>query len=343
MKLGNISIPKEFFIEGSLALKRNVFLRKFLLLLNFFMLPLGIFWLFNDRTVLGYSLLLFLCTFNLNVFYAIKDRPFVIAYPIVMLTLSLTLFVAVINLGFSATLWTYPVVIALYFIIPLKQANLSNLVIVVQITLLVFFQYEFSLAIRYSASIAATIILGISLVNTIIELQTQLIKQSTTDPLTGAFNRRHMDNTLNKLVNQHNRSSHHAILMLDIDYFKIINDKFGHEAGDIALQDLVTLLKQEIRKTDALFRMGGEEFILLLRETTFEASIDIAESLRQSIEKVMIRDSVQNLTVSIGVAYLTKELSYSEWLKHADKRLYEAKRLGRNRVVSQIDSHAAVS
>ena len=122
--------------------------------------------------------------------------------------------------------------------------------------------------------------------------------------------------------------------ILDIDFFKKINDRLGHKAGDITLQDLVNHLKRRIRKTDTLYRMGGEEFILLLRDTELEASVDIAESLRESIAKIMIKDSEHNLTVSIGVSCLAPKITYTQWLNNVDKLLYEAKQLGRNRVVS---------
>jgi len=339
MKLSDLSLPREFFIEGSLALKRNVFLRKFLMLLNVFMLPLSIFWLFNEHWVLGCSLLLFLGTFNTNVFWTIKDRPFVISYPLVMLTLSLTLFVTVFYIGFSGALWTYPIIIALYFIIPLKEANYSNFIIVVPIAILIFFKFESSLAIRYCASISATVALGIMVVNTIVDLQKKLLKQSSTDPLTGAFNRRHMDSILNNIINRRDAAAEaDVILMFDIDYFKKINDSLGHETGDVALQRLVEHIKGNIRKSDIIFRMGGEEFILLLRDTSLESALGMAESLRQSIAKIVINECGTNMTVSVGLSVLSENMSYSQWLNDADACLYEAKRLGRNRVISQLQA-----
>lgn len=334
MTLSKLRIPKEFFIDGSLALKRNVLLRMFLLLLNIFMVPLSIFWFLNDHWILGSSQLLFLFSFNIDVILSIKNRPLVISYPIVISTLSLTFFLAVFYIGFSAVLWLYPIVIAIYFVIPLKLANYSNFIIVTPIAVLLFMQLETSLAIRYCASMGATLMLGIGLVNTIVDLQKQLVRQSRTDPLTGAYNRRHMDTILNALIEISDKEIQpNVILMLDIDYFKNINDKFGHEAGDIALQDLVILLKEKSRKSDDVFRMGGEEFILLLRDTEYEKAKVIAESLRQSIEKLVIKNSDNTITVSIGVSLLIPEMNYSQWLKGVDSCLYEAKRLGRNRVI----------
>ena len=249
MALSKFRLPKEFFIDGSLALKRDVLLRKYLILLNVFMVPLCVFWFVNEYWLLASSQLLFLFSFNSNIFLSIKNSPFIIAYPIVMLTLSLTFFLAVYYVGFVTALWLYPIVIALYFIMPLQAANCSNFILVMPIVVLLFFQIEVGLVIRYCASLGATIVLGIVLVNTVMDLQAQLLSQSRTDPLTGAYNRRHMDVILSELITQSDGSQQqHTILMLDIDFFKRINDDFGHEVGDIALQDLVVLLQKNIRK-----------------------------------------------------------------------------------------------
>jgi len=126
--------------------------------------------------------------------------------------------------------------------------------------------------------------------------------------------------------------------MFDIDYFKKINDSLGHETGDVALQRLVEHIKGNIRKSDIIFRMGGEEFILLLRETSLESALGIAEALRQSIAKIVINECGTNMTVSVGVSVLSENMSYSQWLNDADACLYEAKRLGRNRVISQLQA-----
>ncbi|MBL4630425.1 MAG: GGDEF domain-containing protein [Paraglaciecola sp.] len=334
MEWNKFRIPKEFFIDGSLALKRNVLLRKYAILLNLCMLPTCIYWFTHDNWILASSQLLFLLSFNSNIFLTIKGRPFIIAYPIVMLTWSLTLFLTVYYVGFAAALWLYPIVIGMYFVVSVKAANYSNFILITPIVVLLFFQLEVGLVVRYCASIGATIVLGVGLVNSITNLQKQLLSQSRTDPLTGAYNRRHMDVTLSESISQSERLHHpHTILMLDIDYFKKINDDFGHEIGDIALQDLVILVKEKIRKTDTVFRMGGVEFILLLRNTDLDQAQIIAEHIRESIQTIAINNSNKTLSVSIGVSLLMPNFSYSQWLSRADTLLYEAKRLGRNQVV----------
>lgn len=337
MNLANFTLPKEFFIEGSLGLHRNELLRKFSLLLNIFMLPLAGYWLFNESALLGVSLLLFLLCFNTNVLLSLFNRPFLIAYPIVMATLALTLFLAVYSIGFSAALWIYPIIIAIYFIVPLKGAIFSNLMIALPIVALVGVLQDLSIGLRYAASITATFTLGIYLINTIVDLQQQLLEQAIKDPLTGAFNRRQMDNALSEIVERRaeNSTEQDVILMIDIDYFKNINDNYGHDIGDIALKGLVKLLQHNVRKNDDVFRMGGEEFVVLLRNTGLGKARDIAESLRVLIENALIEGMEHSLSVSVGLSSLHSSMSYSQWLKEADDLLYQAKKNGRNQVVTK--------
>lgn len=332
---GKFNISREFFIDGSLAFKKNAFLKKFLILLNVFMLPIAIYWLLHFHILLGCSLLSFLAGFNANVYALFNNRPFIVTYSLVMLSLSLTLFLAVYYLGFSASLWTYPIVIAIYFIIPMRDANLFNLITIVPIASLLATQYEYGLALRYCASMGATVVLGNNLVTIITDLHQQLVLQSVTDPLTGAFNRRKMDQTLAILSDQYQiNPQNNAILMIDIDFFKKINDTYGHEVGDITLRDLVNKLHSSVRKTDMVFRIGGEEFLVILPNTDFEHALQVAETLRAAVSEIHIVNTTQSITVSLGISMLMKNMTIEQWLGQADKCLYEAKKMGRNRVVA---------
>jgi len=344
MKGAFFKIPREFFIDGSLVLKKNTFLRNFCFLLNIFILPIAIFWLFNQHVLLGCSLLLFLSTFNANVYAFFHERPFVVAYSLVMICLSLTLTLAVYYRGFSAVFWTYPIIIAIYFIIPLRNANLFNLITVIPITTLLMFEYPIEFTLRYGASIAATFMLGNILVSTILELHQQLINQSITDPLTGAYNRRKMDETLNKLiVNFQNTPQNIAIIMIDIDFFKKINDNYGHEAGDITLCNLVNKLQQVTRKTDKVFRIGGEEFLVVLTDTDPQQALAIAQSLRVSVNEILVPDTAIAITASFGLSMLSPEMDCKQWLSDADKSLYKAKQTGRDKVVSNISTPTIIN
>ena len=156
------------------------------------------------------------------------------------------------------------------------------------------------------------------------------------DPLTNTYNRRSFMAIAEKVFLRQKANDHPmALLMIDVDWFKSINDKYGHPFGDEALRSLVLTIKQEIRPTDMLGRYGGEEFCVLLEGTTESVAIDIAERIRKAVEKksVAMGQLEINMSISIGFSMLDKNIeSFSEMLQHSDKALYKAKENGRNRV-----------
>jgi diguanylate cyclase (GGDEF)-like protein len=163
--------------------------------------------------------------------------------------------------------------------------------------------------------------------------------QAITDPLTGAFNRRHMDATLTTAVERHRRTGERAsLLMVDVDGFKEINDLVGHAGGDRALQALVALIAQRMRAIDGLFRVGGEEFALLLSGTRFSDAMSVAEGLRALVEAAGLVPGGR-LSISVGVSELAHGQAIAQWIDEADSALYRAKRGGRNRVAGKrLDS-----
>jgi diguanylate cyclase (GGDEF)-like protein len=159
-----------------------------------------------------------------------------------------------------------------------------------------------------------------------------LMGQVITDPLTGAFNRRHFDASLSIAIERRNRTGEPASLLLfDVDHFKRINDALGHAAGDQALTRLVALVSGRARKLDTLFRIGGEEFVLLLPGTKHAGAVVVAETLRVHVQDADLVSGRQ-ISISIGVSELQKNQSVSSWIHNADTALYRAKQGGRNRV-----------
>jgi diguanylate cyclase (GGDEF)-like protein len=157
-----------------------------------------------------------------------------------------------------------------------------------------------------------------------------------TDALTGLNNRRAFFDKAQLLFDLCKRN-HQPVsaLMLDIDYFKKINDNYGHAVGDMALSSLARLLKNNLRDTDLLCRFGGEEFVALLPNTTVEQAEEIANLLKKEMMNttvVLTQDSVLSLTASFGVSDVGDTLE--DLLSHADKAMYRAKNGGRNRVIS---------
>lgn len=178
--------------------------------------------------------------------------------------------------------------------------------------------------------------------------QRRLAELATVDALTGAGNRRHFlerAEELLALARRHRREL--SLLMVDIDYFKRINDHHGHAAGDEVLRRIVALLTAQLRTSDVYGRIGGEEFAVLLPETGAAAAEETAERLRRAIETVELRAGTGaplRVTVSIGVASLPATgAPLSELMALADRRLYEAKAAGRNRVVGAASAAAAIA
>lgn len=170
-----------------------------------------------------------------------------------------------------------------------------------------------------------------------------LREESITDTLTRAFNRRHMETSLRAAIERSRRSGERAsLLLVDVDCFKSVNDTFGHAEGDRVLVDLASVLQRRLRTLDALFRVGGDEFALLLSGARFADAWTVAEDLRERVHRARLLYDCE-LSISIGVAEVVGDQSISEWTAVADAALYRAKRNGRNRVGGVRERDASVS
>ena len=164
----------------------------------------------------------------------------------------------------------------------------------------------------------------------------KLIEMNTRDELTGAFNRRYLSTVINYEFERsirYNRPS--CLIMIDLDFFKKINDNYGHQAGDFVLKTVAQIFNSTIRNIDILTRYGGEEFCCLLPETSIENAILVAERLRKRIEDYEFNfdNKVIKITMSCGVTEVTESIPDVDTLiKNADEALYKAKANGRNQV-----------
>nr|WP_249115864.1 diguanylate cyclase [Azoarcus sp. L1K30] len=169
------------------------------------------------------------------------------------------------------------------------------------------------------------------------EKRQQLLRLATTDPLTGTSNRRHfLDVMETELARLKRRGGVASLLMTDLDHFKRINDLHGHAAGDEVLKHFVAIVRETLRKTDVVGRIGGEEFAILLPGEDKEGARELAERLRESLENSpsIVGEKSIPCTVSIGIAALrANDTSADAVLQRADEALYTAKRTGRNRAV----------
>ncbi|WP_372742821.1 GGDEF domain-containing protein, partial [Neptunomonas sp.] len=168
-----------------------------------------------------------------------------------------------------------------------------------------------------------------------LEQQSQeLFSLATTDPLTGLINRRELQAQVEKVIYQVSRNlSTFALLSIDVDFFKCVNDTYGHQAGDKVLINLANIFTTSLRAHDLIARVGGEEFVLLLQDIDEKNAFLLAEKLRRSVEASAIDDI--KITVSIGLV-VTRKNAFADLdmlLKLSDNALYEAKKSGRNRTL----------
>lgn len=169
------------------------------------------------------------------------------------------------------------------------------------------------------------------------KLMETLRETSLRDPMTGLNNRRFLEEYVDTLVAAvERRKAQLAVLMLDLDYFKMVNDTYGHDAGDAVIKALAKVLRQLVRTSDMVIRYGGEEFLIVLLDTSPEAADQVAEKIRAAVEDMEVKTSnvVLKKTISIGIAdFPTDSDTFWQAIKFADVALYQAKETGRNRVI----------
>ncbi len=163
----------------------------------------------------------------------------------------------------------------------------------------------------------------------------KLERYALTDSLTKTYNRRYLNSYMEKALPLFKRGENElALVLFDIDYFKQVNDTYGHQVGDEILKRLSKIVTEIVRESDILVRLGGEEFLLVLPSTSSEQASDIAEKIRRNVEIVpfKITDKDISITLSLGVALYDYEEHLNDNIKMADEALYQAKKNGRNQV-----------
>lgn len=288
---------------------------------------------------LGTTTVMFI--FALNSWSIWRRNTPAIPYWVLLLPMTVAVTMSLRVQGIYGALWCYPILMFCYFVLPRRLATVSSLALMVTASAMASVYIGRDVAIRVFASLTLTIIINNIVLRVIGDLQRQMHEQAIRDPLTGAFNRRHMESRLSDAVDRHARTGAPAsLLMFDIDHFKRVNDRQGHAAGDLVLKALVDLVGRRTRSIDHLFRIGGEEFLLLLPDTPSAEATIAAEHLRNAVTDAML-GSPDRISISVGVSTLRAGESAERWMQRADTSLYDAKQAGRNRVVS-AEAFAAI-
>jgi len=201
--------------------------------------------------------------------------------------------------------------------------------------------YEIAYGLAVTQSAIGFALVGLGFMTTLLfDKQKQLTLLALNDPLTGLLNRRGMDYKLSvSLTSSELLNKCISAIAIDIDYFKKINDTYGHDAGDAVLIKIGELLSSHARASDVSSRLGGEEFVVVLPDTENDLALGIAERIRKEIELLTIRyeDFIISLTSSFGVSTHCGKIDIDYLLKDADKALYSAKATGRNKVFNFDD------
>jgi diguanylate cyclase (GGDEF)-like protein len=227
--------------------------------------------------------------------------------------------------------WTYPALMAVFYLIRPGQAVVLALAAIVALipVMLPGADPMHMATVFITIVVMSTFAYAFSIVT--MQQREQLILLATKDPLTGAGNRRALENKLDDVVASFSRNRvPAAMILIDLDHFKAVNDAHGHATGDQILCSLTEIINLRIRMTDSLFRIGGEEFVVVLEGQSADSASHLAEQLRTIVEaNELVAD--RSVTISLGVAELRPGESAGDWMHRADEALYQAKNAGRNK------------
>ncbi len=257
-------------------------------------------------------------------------------YTFIWLTPFTTFFVAYLmnKIGISGTYWCYCTVLLYYFMMSERQAWMSSILFILVNLPIVWQLVETAEAIRFTVTFLLVCAYSVIFLHVISRQYRALTHLTITDKLTGLHNRMLLQDSLTQAIHQTSRSdTSFTLIIMDIDHFKQINDELGHDTGDQVLIQLGAFLMSFFRESDKVFRIGGEEFLILAYNTNEADCVNMAEKLRAKIESLSLIPD-RKVTVSIGVAGLGSAKDWKQWMKACDQNLYEAKNNGRNQVVA---------
>lgn len=254
--------------------------------------------------------------------------------PSIVLTLSyMTVMVAVNYItGPELIFWAYPTMAAAYFLVkPIEGLVINAIALVALLPALMIGTSTLELA-----GLLITLILNNSFAYLYAKYslvhQEKLARMATLDALTGVGNRAIFVDDIAKAIAEHKRFANHlCLIMMDLDHFKDINDKYGHLSGDDVLVKLMQLCRERLRGVDRIYRIGGEEFAILTVGVELEGARYLAEDIRQMVSEANLLEE-KPVTVSLGVAGCSNEDTIESLMGRADRALYRAKNQGRNLV-----------
>lgn len=251
--------------------------------------------------------------------------------PIITVAIGLSMYF----LGVAGSYWVFLGIFSLYFILPVSLAWKVNLIFAAIMLAVAEVSLEHCILIRFCAVMVGTSFYAYASMREISKLYKKISIQAIKDPLTSLYNRSLLVPALDQAISLHKRNGNPmTLIMLDLDYFKLVNDTHGHDMGDQVLKEIGRFLLRNLRASDMVFRIGGEEFLILLYNTRETTGCKVAEKLRQQLAQLQLLPD-KPVTASLGVVGLQDGMDRKEWLKQCDRRVYCAKSKGRNRTCTQ--------
>lgn len=265
--------------------------------------------------------------------YYKKDSKIPLSFSSIPLICALN--TAIFDNGAASVFWCFPTTVINSFFYSKKFSRVCNITLFLTTTLSVFVNCELDIFLRFTACLGLMIFAMNYVLRVQETLHSKLHEQSVRDPLTNTYNRRLLDIRLNEAVEQKKRKGAvSSILLLDLDFFKKINDSFGHRAGDRILVKFAEIIKETTRSYDTLFRVGGEEFLLFMPDINEQKAGYVAEKIQKAISNAKF-DIAFPVTVTIGVSEVRATDSVESWIASADKALYHGKNSGRNCIIKR--------
>lgn len=310
------------------------------LIITLFVTPYGIYRLLSGNLVVGIADLLIVLSSIIAVIYAWRTDDTVRPGKFLAVAFCIGALIVCFNLGTNGVFWIYPLLVFIFFLVsPLTAVVLSMLMLSVLIIadLLapgVIFESHYQLLAFGSTAFISSFFAYVFAYRT--QLQRSELKQlASIDSLTGAGNRHTLNAELELAMQLNQRlQTNFGVILFDLDHFKQINDNYGHRTGDEILVQLVPLISSVLRQSDRVFRYGGEEFLVLLRDINAADLPQLAEKIRLNVERRLLLPDGKPVTLSAGVAMLQPDEDWEQWLHRADMALYQAKNNGRNQVVA---------
>jgi len=339
-------------LDDAEAVRKAYLVNSFIFLGIIFVLPLGINAIVKEIYILAFcllliSIILFVTYAYLKVSYDQRTPAYVVSTIFFLLMLYLVNTGGVNNTG---PLWIYILPMVLMFLLGFKNGMLYSFLFISVLSIMLFSgspyllhaEYTFSFKLRMILSLTVVIFLAASYeylrertFETVLSLSKALNEASLRDPMTNLYNRRGLYKIADEVCEAHqSKSNVLALILCDIDFFKKINDTYGHNVGDDVLKEVAKEIREIVEEGDVVARWGGEEFLILLPNTSMVGAYVRAENLRAKIATLDFQAEGEKIdvTVSLGLSVQKANGDIEDSIRKADAQMYEAKQNGRNRV-----------